>query len=122
MSVLLVTRSIRAMKKRRARAADKKLWLRREELPELLAPRFPGRVSFDPFAPGVTMPSVPEMSQVMRLLVALGPEGVPAVAMHLESKYPVHRLLATLYFSQVVSGKNLRQALAPFVRRRAARA
>lgn len=92
------------------RAAEK-LWLRRAELPELLAPRFPGRVSFDPFAQGVTVPAVPDMSQVMRLLVALGPEGVPAVAMHLESKYPVHRLLATLYFSQVVSGKTFAKLL-----------
>jgi hypothetical protein len=86
------------------RAAEQ-LWSRRDDLPELLEPRFPGRVAFDPFAPGTVLPSVPEMSQVLRLLVALGADGVPAVAPHLESAYPVHRLLATLYFSQVVSGK-----------------
>ncbi len=96
-----------------ARAAES-LWVKRADLPHLLVDRFPGRLSVDPFAAtSANLPSVAEMSQVLRLLVALGANGVPAVLPHLESRFPVYRLLATLYFGQVVSGK----AFARLVRR-----
>ena len=112
MSVFCSMRSMRPMPPSPRALPSRSGW-RRSDLPHLLVDRFPGRLSIDPFAPGQTLPSVAEMSQVLRLLVALGAQGVNAVLPHLESKFPVHRLLATLFFAQVVSGK----AFARLIRR-----
>ncbi|MCC6810240.1 MAG: hypothetical protein IT381_22610 [Deltaproteobacteria bacterium] len=90
-----------------ATRATEQLWQRREELGErfveALGARFPGRLTVDPFAAS-TFPNVVELSPVMRLLAALGPHALPIVLPHLESQYPVHRFIATLFFGQVVSG------------------
>lgn len=88
-----------------ARAAES-LWNQhRESLADKLGPRFPGRLAIDPFASGIVLPSIGDVSLVLRLLAALGQDAVPAVLPHLDSQYPVHRLMATLFFGQVVSGK-----------------
>jgi hypothetical protein len=90
-----------------AKRATEQLWQRREELGgkfiEALGARFPGRLTIDVFA-SATAPNVVELSPVMRLLAALGPHALPIVLPHLESTYPVHRFIATLFFGQVVSG------------------
>ncbi len=87
--------------------ATESLWQRREELGDkfgaALGARFPGRLRIDPFS-GAHLPPVIDMSPVLRLLVALGPQALNIVLPHLESQYPAHRLIATMFFGQVVSG------------------
>lgn len=83
------------------RGAVEKLLALGSTVDDALRERFPGRVAFDPLAPGAALPPFRACSGLLELAAARGPGAAPIVLPHLESPDPTRRLFAIYYLHSV---------------------
>jgi hypothetical protein len=80
--------------------AQQKLLELGEAAAPVLTAAFPGRIAFDPFGPDASTPDPATLSPLLDLLSRMGMVGLQVALPHLDSRFPVHRYLATLLLAR----------------------